>query len=216
MVVLHPRTGLRTAAGACALVLLSGCAAASNADRTSDAVVDAGASAVEAPEQGPDGHYADPEAPETYRPVARSGQPGKPTVNAAAGRFSSSAPVRYPDGISVTVDSVTRRIEQGSGPGVFPGRRQTAITLTITNGTARPLDLTQVVVTTTYGVRPRVAAPVYDHPSAADFAAVVPAGGAATATYVFAIPPGQAKNAVTRVDFDAVHAAATFTGLEER
>lgn len=71
-------------------------------------------------------------------------------------------------------------------------------------------------MTTTYGARRRVAAPVYDHPSAADFAEVVPPGGSATATYVFAIPPGQARTAVTRVDVDAAHTAATFAGLEER
>lgn len=219
MAVLEPRGRRRTAAGLCVLALLSaGCASnAGNDDRASDSVVAAGAGAPDAADEpAADGHYADPEAPAAYRPVVRDGKPGRATVAAAAGRFSRSAPVRYPDGVSVTVDSVTRRVEAAGGPGAFPGRKQTALTLTLTNGTARALDLTQVVVSTTYGARPRVAAPVYEHPSAADFSAVVPPGGSATATYVFAIPPGQARSAVTRVDFDGDHAAATFTGLEER
>lgn len=155
----------------------------------------------------------DPAAPPTYQPVARHGQRPQARATANRGGFAPTAPVKYPDGVSVVVTKIARGTEQGQGPGVFKGRPHTAFTLTLTNGTARPLDLTQVVVTTTYGTPPEVAAPVYEDPAAADFSGTVAPGGTATATYVFAVPPAQARTAVTTVDFDDTHAAATFTGL---
>lgn len=157
----------------------------------------------------------DPLAPDTYRPVVRNGKQPRPSVVAPAGRFSPDAPVAYPDGVVVRVDRVSRSVEQGEGPGTFPGRPQTAFHVVFENRSARAVDLSQTVVTTTYGVRPRVASPVYSHPDAQDFSGVVPPGAAAEATYVFAIPPGQARTVRAVVDFDEVHAAATITGLDE-
>lgn len=217
--VLEMRRILRTVAGVSVLVVLTGGCAAAGAEaeggaaRASDALVGAGGGAVGAP--GAADQSTDPEAPAAYRPVVRSGKPARPSVAGAPGRFSAAAPVRYPDGVSVVVDRVARKVEQGAGVGAFPGRRQTLLEMTIRNGSAQALDLTQVVVTTTYGARPRVASPVYDGAAVSDFTGTVPPGGTATATYAFAIPPGQAKTAVTRVDFDGTHAAATFTGMEE-
>lgn len=157
----------------------------------------------------------DPLAPVPYRPVARDGKPARPSVVAPAGRFATDTPVAYPDGIVVRVDRVTRSVEREEGIGSFPGRPQTAFRITLENGSTRPVDLSQTVVTTTYGVRPRSASPVYSHPEAQDFLGVVRPGGTATATYVFAIPPGQARTVRTMVDFDGVHTAATLTGLDE-
>lgn len=172
-----------------------------------------GAASEEAPAAAPP-RPLDPEAPSTYRPVVRPGKPAHPVVAAAEGRFAATAPATYSDGVSVRVDRVTRRVETGEGRGSFPGRPQTAITLTLTNGSSRTVDLTQVVVTTTYGTPPRFASPVYEHPDAGDFTGTVEPGGTASATYVFSIPPGQARSAVMMVDFDSVHGAAEFTGLE--
>jgi hypothetical protein len=195
-------------------VLSGGCGAGSSS------AVPATDSLAVAPEQaasaGSGAAPLDPEAPSQYRPVVRNGARPDPAVAAPPGGFTRAEPVRYPDGVSVRVDRVERTVERGEGPGVFPGRPQTAVSMTLTNGSARPIDLTQVVVTTTYGVRPRVASPVYAHPAAGDFYGVVQPGGTATATYVFAIPPGQARTVRTMVDFDDVHAAATITGLGER
>ena len=159
---------------------------------------------------------ATPRSQSNWRSTTRKGPRRSPTVSANEGRFSAASPAKFADGVTLSVDSIANGVQEGQGPGIFHGLPHTAITLTLTNNSPSAIDLTQVVVTTTYGARPRVAAPVYEHPAAADFTGVVPAGGTATATYVFAIPPGQARTAVTHVDFDAVHAAATFTGMEER
>jgi len=154
-------------------------------------------------------------APPAGQPVTRKGPKPRPTVTANEGRFTVDAPAKFPDGVSLRVDKIARGVEQGEGPGVFKGRPNTALTLSLTNQSAQPIDLTQVVVTTTYGSPPRVASPVYEDPTAADFTGTVAPGATATATYIFAIPPGQARSAVTTVDFDDVHVAAKFTGLSE-
>lgn len=158
---------------------------------------------------------ADPQAPPAYTPVVRGGQPARPTLTAGPGRFSSAAPVRFPDGVSLAVVHVARGVEQGRGPGVFTGRPHTTFSLALTNGSTRPIDLRQVVVTTTYGSPARLAPAVYEEPSARDFSDTVAVGATTTATYAFAIPRGQARSAITVVDFDDVHVAARFTGLEE-
>lgn len=156
----------------------------------------------------------DPVAPAAAVPVTRNGKRAARTVAAPnRGAFAPTAPVTFPDGVSLSVDKVARAVQQGRGPGEFHGRPYTVLTLTLTNGTAAPIDLSQVVVTTTYGTPPLVASPIYEDGSSADFAGTVAPGARATATYAFAIPPAQARSAVTTVDFDDVHAAATFTGL---
>ena len=103
--------------------------------------------------------------------------------------------------MSVTVDRIRRGAESGDGPGEFRGRQYTALALSLTNGSAAAIDLNQVVVTATYGTPARIAAPVYDD-DAVDFSGAVPAGGTATATYLFAIPPQGTAKVTVSVDFD--------------
>jgi hypothetical protein len=123
------------------------------------------------------------------------------------------APAKFPDGVTLSITKASPGTEQAEGPGSFRGRHYTAFALALTNGSQQPIDLTGVVVTTTYGSPPRIASPVYDDAAAADFSGTVAPGGTASATYEFALPPGQAKNATMTVDFDEAHAPATFTGL---
>jgi hypothetical protein len=197
-------------------VLTAGCGSTpSDADGTRTDTLAAAAGSEDSPAAGAGSPALDPLAPTTYRPVVRDGKQARPNVVARGGRFSADAPVIYPDGIVVRVDRVSRSVEQGEGVGVFPGRPLTAFHVTFENGSAGAVDLSQTVVTTTYGVRPRVASPVYTHPEAQDFSGTVAPGATAQATYVFAVPPGQARTVRTMVDFDAAHAAATLTGLDE-
>ena len=143
--------------------------------------------------------------------MARDGKAAGPRVQAASGGLSATKPVRYPDGVAVTVERIRRGAETANGPGEFPGRRYTAVVLSLTSGSAAAIDLNQVVVTATYGTPSRIAAPVYDG-DAVDFSGTVPSGGTATATYLFAVPPlGTARVAVS-VDFDGAHVAADFSG----
>ncbi len=211
MLIPDPQAVLRTLAGASLVIVLSaGCAATGSAD--SAAGPDSLAAEAAAPQQAAAASPIDPEAPERHQPVVRPGKATRPTMTAAIGRLASGASVRYPDGVSVTVDRITRTVEQGSGAGAFPGRPLTTLGLAMTNGSTQPLNLSQVVVTTAYGERPRTAAPVYGTADATDFAGTLAPGSTARATYVFAIPPGPAKKVSTWVDFDSTHDAASFTG----
>jgi len=150
-------------------------------------------------------------APQSLAPVTRDGRDAGPRVPAVAGGLSASKPVTYPDGVSVTVERIRRGSETGEGPGEFPGRPYTALVLSLTNGSTTAIDLNQVVVTATYGTPPRIAAPVYEA-EAVDFSGTVPAGGTATATYLFAIPPQGTARVAVAVDFDGTHVAAGFSG----
>lgn len=147
-----------------------------------------------------------------YRPLMRGGKQVKPTVVGNRGGFSGSAPVRYSDKVTLTLSAIKHAVEAERGPGTFPGRPQTAFSLTLKNGSTRSIDVSQVVVTTTYGSPARLAAPTYEFPSVRDFSGVVAAGDSASAVYAFAIPADQAGQVVTVVDFDALHVPATFTG----
>jgi hypothetical protein len=71
--------------------------------------------------------------------------------------------------------------------------------------------MNQVVVTVTYGTANLQAQPVYDGP-VNDFSGTVQPGKATDATYAFRIPTDQLDRVVMRVDFDGLHAAATFSG----
>ena len=151
-------------------------------------------------------------APTTYRPVQRGGKQAKPSVAAAAGSLAPASHVTYPDGVTLTVTGIKQSVETGAGPGMFPGRPNTAITFKIDNKSSKPIDLNQVVVTTTYGKPARIAAPVYNDKSALDFFGLLRPDATVTATYLFAVPVGQLSKVTTVLDFDGVHAAARFTG----
>ncbi len=118
----------------------------------------------------------------------------------------------YPDGVVVKISRIAQSTESGSGPGVFPGRPNTTMSLQLKNGTSGPLDLTQVVVSARYGKPARLAPAVYNGPSAKDFAGTLAAGETASASYVFSVPPSSLNNVVVSVDFDAIHGSAVFKG----
>lgn len=157
----------------------------------------------------------DPIAPPTYGPVLRHGKKPQPKVRAGKGGFAPTAPATYPDGVSIKVDRIKHGVEKGQGPGTFPGRANTVLSITLTNRSTRPIDVNQVVVTTMYGAPARIAAPVYEVAGVRDFAGSVQPGGSATATYAFAIPTKQAKKVVTIVDFDGVHVPAELAGATQ-
>ena len=154
----------------------------------------------------------DPEAPSTHQPVTRNGRKPNPTIRAASAGLSRGAVVRYSDRVWLRIDRVRHEVEQGQGPGAFPDRAYTAITLSLHNGSSRTIDLTQAVVTATYGSPARVASAVYEDSAARDFGTRVRKGGSASATYAFAIPRDQLGKVGITVDFDGLHVAAKFVG----
>jgi hypothetical protein len=84
-------------------------------------------------------------------------------------------------------------------------------TLRFDNGTDKPIDLDEVVVTATYGNPARVARPTYGE-AARDFYGSVKPGAKAGATYSFSVPTDELDGVRLTVDFDGLHAPATFTG----
>lgn len=204
------------AAGTLGLVLLcSACAAPGSGDTTGAPPTTAVSSTSSVPAGQPLASVPKPVdrlAPSAYVPVIRHGNRPSPSVHARAGSFSPAGPATYTDGVSLTVNRVSHRVESGEGPGVFPGRPYTAVFLTLHNRSTKAIDLNQVVVTATYGSPARIASPVYEDPAANDFAGTVRRGGSASATYLFAIPPRGRAGVVMVVDFDGAHVAARFTG----
>lgn len=165
-----------------------------------------------APGAPPSAQPRDPKAPESYRQAKRAGKAAKAAVRANKGGLSEKKPVRYPDGVTVKVRRMKAGAEKATGPGSFPDRSFVSFALALENGSAKPLDLNTVVVSATYGSPARLAAPVYDSESAADFAGTVAPGESASATYNFAIPKGERGDVSVIVDFDSTHAAAELDG----
>ena len=156
----------------------------------------------------------DREAPPSYRPVVRDGKQEPRRVAAKAGRLSKSASVKYPDGVVLEVQRITQGVEKERGRGAFPGRPYTAVSIGIDNHSTKTIDLSQVVVTATYGSAPaRVAAPVYAGSASKEFSGALPSGGTDSAKFAFAIPTADPTKVVLTVDFDDVHHPATFAGV---
>lgn len=153
----------------------------------------------------------DPTAPPTYVPVRRSGKPARQRLPGNPGKLEPATIVSYDDGVKLRVKLAARHTEQGSGPGVFPGRALTVIRIALTNKSRDTVDLTQVVVTTTYGHPARIASPVYPDTATADFRSWVKPGGTATAQYAFAVADESSPVTII-VDWDGTHAPAVFTG----
>jgi hypothetical protein len=149
-----------------------------------------------------------PLAPPKIKPVARNGSPAHPTISAPPAPFTK--PVKYPDGATFAVTAIHQGKVAGHGRGVITGP-QTTFDLKFTNGSSKPIDLTQVVPTAEFGSPARVARPV-DGAHTRDFGVVVAPGHAATAVYAFSIPVDQLSDVTVYLDFDGRHFAATFHG----
>lgn len=150
-------------------------------------------------------------APTSIPKVTRPGDTAGTTETAPATGFG--APAAYPDGVKVSITKAEKAVETGTGPGQFNGRQLLVVDLQVTNGSASPIDLNQVVITTTYGQSRQVAAAVYPgNVSVQDFTGSVAAGATASARYAFAVPAADLGLVSMTVDFDASHASAIFTG----
>ncbi len=144
-----------------------------------------------------------------YTPVERNGSVPTPHIRAQVEPFAK--PVVYPDHITVRILSVHQSVSKGRGPGEIAGQPLTTMRIRFGNSSKKPINLTQVVVTVVYGAEGRLASPNYEA-GEQDFHSVVAPGKSATATYAFSIPHSGLSHVVMRVDFDGLHAAATFTG----
>lgn len=146
----------------------------------------------------------------TYHPVKRPGKVAAERIPATRATFTS--PVRYRDGLKITITKIAHGVESGRAPGDFYGRHDTLVTLRLTNGTPKTINLEQVIVQMAYGSPARLAPPVYDDSKTLDFAAPAKPGRSTTAVYAFAVPIAQRQAVTMWVDFDGLHAVAKFVG----
>jgi hypothetical protein len=205
---------LRAAAALAALGLLSltACGQETAHSAPAKAAATTNASSKAAADNAPSvktSRPADPVAPPTRKPVIRGGKAAHPSLSAAPVSFTQRA--SYADGVALQVTSIKHGAVSGQGPGVLSGQATSSLTVSLTNGSRKPVNLNQVVVTADYGRPARTASPIYDQ-GARDFSGTVAAGKTATAVYVFAIPSTQLSHVIVNVDFDGSHHAATFTG----
>lgn len=143
------------------------------------------------------------------KPVGRRGTTNRPRIKATSGDFDSR--LRWADGVEMQVATRQGKTD-GVGPGSVVGAPQTTFELTLTNNRSTELDVSSVVLTTTYAAKPkRLAPPVYDE-SVRDFGGSVKPGATATAVYSFSIPTNQLADVTLTIDLDANHAPASFAG----
>ncbi len=213
----HPAALRAVACVAAAVLLAGGLAGCSDSsgdtagpDSSSPSDTPSGTPTQESPSPSAieTGKRRDPLAPTEIPPVIRGGETPQPSFSADPQPFDQ--PIEYPDGVSLEVTGIKQGEVTDQGPGVVGGPK-TAFKLVFTNGSKKPVELNQVVVTAVYGDPGRLAHPVYDTQSQ-DFAGRVAPGKAAQARYVFSIPRAQLGNVTVHVDFDGLHAAGRFTG----
>jgi hypothetical protein len=144
-----------------------------------------------------------------FTPVKRNGVVPTPSIRAHRAPFSGQ--VRYPDHVTLRILSIAQSVTTGHGPGEIPGRPLTTMRIRFANGSAKPVNMNEVVVTVVYGADRRLASPVYQA-DAADFHSTVAPGGSTVATYAFSVPTSDLGDVTMTVDFDGLHAAATFSG----
>ena len=210
---------LRLAATLAALALaatsLSGCGGTGEA---SAATPDRSATSSSTPTKTPDTETTPttvapplPQPVKSVTKVKRVGQPSTPSVSAPAAAFT--APVSYPDGVSLVITKAEKGVETGHGPGVMAGREYVRFTVKLTNASAKPVNLNEVVVTTFYGTTKQLAAPVYTESAGTyDFTGTVKPGASITARYAFAVPTKERRSVTMVVDFDGLHSSATYRG----
>lgn len=143
--------------------------------------------------------------------VPRPGVSTGPAVKAPAVNYTQA--VAYPDGVTLKIVTVARGIEQGHGPGDMAGREYVRFTVRLTNGSAKAIDLNQVVVTLFYGASRQLAAPVYAYGvESHDFGGTVKPGASTEAAYAFAIPAAELADVTMAIDFDGTHSLAVYRG----
>lgn len=194
-----------------AVTLLAGCASTPRLD-ASPASESGKAAPTSEPTTPPPGipHAAAVTAGTGAPAVHRTGElPDAQKAVAPPAAFSAKA--SYADGISLSVSGFSRGVIKSHGSGIITGAPYIVFDVSLTNGSAKPLDLSSVVVTLRYGKANTIAAPVYDEVKANDFWGTVKPGASTTADYAFQFPRAE-SDASLYIDLDGAHKPATFTG----
>jgi hypothetical protein len=147
-------------------------------------------------------------------PTATSSH-GATTVSPApihsAARASFHAPVRYSNGLSVSVAHISEHKDTQTGPGASTGRPVTTFLLRFSNSTHTSIDLRSVVVNASYGPAHTVALAIYDS-NAQNFHNVLRKGHTASAAYSFSFPAADSRDVELTVNFRPGYSTAIFVG----
>lgn len=142
--------------------------------------------------------------------VQREGDQTAPSVSAKPTPVDK--PVRYPDGVSLRVRSVSFDKETKKGPGSFPGRQFGVLSLQVDNKSKQTLSMATVVITV-LDKDGEAVPPVYsDEADVQDFSGTIKPGDSARARYAFAVPKSSRSKVTVIVDFDGRHTSAVFRG----
>lgn len=153
---------------------------------------------------------AKPNDPSPLPKVQRSGSASKPTVSATPAEIKGK--VTYGDGVVLRIADIEFGEETKEGPGRFPGRAYAILSLKITNGGEKAIDLDTTVVTVLDAEDQQIA-PVYvEEAEVSDFSGKVTPGKKAKARYAFAVPEASRSQVTVVVDFDGIHTSAVFRG----
>lgn len=153
---------------------------------------------------------ADVDADQPVPKVGRQGDTTTPTVSAKPAPPTGT--VGYSDGVTLKITEVTFAAETAEGPGSFPGREYARITLTLTNGSSKPIDLGTVVPTLLNADGAALPKVYAAEANVTDFSGIVAPGKTAKGVYAFAVPADARDDVVLVVDFDAAHTSAVFRG----
>jgi len=170
--------------------------------------------AAPATEAGPAPEASQPQEPEPSLVPAAATEPDPATVFEPED-FPELPPVDleeeadYGNGVTVTVDEVTRTHGEGKGVGEVAGP-SVLVELTLRNGSRDTVDLGAVVVDL-YSADGRLGTPLFGDARTKPFEGLVEPGRAARASYVIRLPEGATEIKVT-VSYEAETPAATFTG----
>ena len=158
------------------------------------------------PAQGSDS----PEGDEPVVKVERAGHSGPPSVTAEPADTDDD--VTYDDGVRVRIDDVTFGTETAQGPGSFPDREYTRVTISLENRSDEPIDLSMSVLTLLDADGAPAERVYAAEAEVSDFGGTVAAGKTATAAYAFALPEEDTGEVTLVVDFDGEHTSAVFRG----
>ena len=151
----------------------------------------------------------------TATPGTRTVVPGNvnQTVATSAGTTKSPVPLTstatFGGAVTAAVTRVTKTTLTATGPGEFTGPG-VELTLAMTNGSAKPIDLS-VVGVTVVGANGVAALPVQGSP-ASPFAGQLAPGKTSTAVYVFGLHSKPTNPVTVSVEYSAAAPVVAFTG----
>jgi hypothetical protein len=211
--------GRTTTATAVAALLVSVAACSSSGSKTAKAKQTPSPTATTASASATPSAMPSARPTSTPKPTAQPPASPRPTALATV----PAVPVRtrppvppasvatFGGGVSARITKVASVKSAGTGPGEIRGAASVALTLTVTNGSARSLSLDTVAVSATYGADQTPASPSSGPPSA-PFHGTVAARASASGIYVFEIPQNARGNVSVSISYTASAPTVFFQG----